>query len=175
VRAVDLRNLPAKFPILVVTHDGAKRSYEAEIVYKESLDAFLASHPSYTFLVPEGLDESLQKEIYSRCRCSPGYRGDRYDWQAGHWFAHFKVERRSKDRQSLRVECTWDDDRKNVGWYEATDKEVIPKSYLFYFGPGVAIYEGTRALFIAALIWLITLFIIQAIWKRLFSTPSPDR
>lgn len=115
-------NIPDMFPLLILTPREGNRSYEAQLIYKQDLEDFLKKNPRFTYLVPKGQENYLNKEIAKK-----------YPWQA-----EFKVEQLPDGKQFLEVVYQWDDDHGNRGWYEATDKEFFPKYYQSYFGPGIA-------------------------------------
>lgn len=112
-------NIPAEFPVLVITPDEGNEKHKAQLVYKKDLEDFLKKNVTYTYLVPEGQDDYLNKEIAKK-----------YPWQAG-----FKVKQLPDGKQFLEVVYQWDDDHANRGWYEATDKQIFPEILSILFRP----------------------------------------
>jgi hypothetical protein len=115
--------MSSNFPIVVVTGESA------QIVYGEGLERFKQEHPDYSFLVPAETYEFFRKQIRSNTRA-------RSSADSQMWDASFTREELDSTRQKFVVYATWDDDRENVGEYEATDKELFPKFHKVYFGPG---------------------------------------
>lgn len=139
---------PPMFPILVITPQGVGSGLRADIVYQRDLPQFLENHPEFSYLVPPGQEEVLNSQLRGRSRA--GRNPPDFNAESGDpWQAHFRVEQLSEGRQNLEVFSTWDDDRMNTGWYEATDKDILPQYHSSYFGPGT----GFNAFFLTALVW----------------------
>ena len=132
-------NIPEMFPILVITPGEGNKKYKAQLVYKKDLEDFLKKNLKYTYLVSEGQDDYLNREISGK-----------YPWQA-----RFKVERLTNGKQLLEVVYQWDDDHANRGWYEATDREIFPKYYQCYFGPAIAFQALAKGFGRALILWAI--------------------
>jgi hypothetical protein len=124
--------VPAVFPIIVMT------SGMAQVVWKGELSSFLQEHPDYSFLVPLNKVDECRGRIQSNTRSNQ--RPLNFDQLSPiPWSADFTVKQLSDGRQSFEVNATFDDDRMNIGWYEATEKEIFPKYHKFYFGPGLVL------------------------------------
>jgi hypothetical protein len=101
------------FPIVIFNSDSA------EVIDYEHADDYIKTHPNSTFLVPseQEADEMLAKSLKTRgSTVSP----------------KVKVRQISPSRQSVEIGLYGD--WETVVWYEATDKEVYPKS-IKEFGP----------------------------------------
>lgn len=151
-------DIPASFPILVVTQDFANKNYKVDIIYFSKLPNFKKENPNYSFLVPQGYDDKLNKELH--------HKSQLYDYNKGeYWNAAFKVERLKNGKQFLEVEYDEDDDRKNIGWYEATEKDVFPKYHKSYFGPGLSLGILPKSFAITALIWVVGFLIYNILYS----------
>jgi hypothetical protein len=162
-----INDIPRLFPILVITPSKEGNDIEGQIIYKEKLDEFLANNREYTFLVPQGQAEKLNQVFLQKCRMRTGG----YDWDSPiPWYEYFKVKQVENNRQQLEVFCTWDDDRVNVGWYETDGKEIFPKFYKFYFGPGVCFIVLPLGFAANVFIWGIGLYFYKRYRKRRLAT-----
>ena len=150
------------FPILIITPGGKDGTYKAQIVYKKDLNSFIENNQEYTYLVPEDSEGRRDKEILQFPRS-----GDQ-------WHAAFTVEESVDGRRSAKVECTWDDDRVNIGWYEATDKEIFPKHYQFYFGPGLVMRAFPIAFALDVTVWVAVFVARRRSKKRRINSISID-
>ena len=145
---------PENFPVLVVSTDGKSQQAHARIVFKKNLDAFLAKNPGSTYLVPAGQEQRLNQEVSHAPDLETGSPA---------FHASFSVAQLSKDRQSLQVEYDLYDDLTSVGWYEATEKEIFPKSRKAHGDIGLLIVP---AFLITLVIWTV-LFIAYVVIRRL--------
>ncbi|MBS1808612.1 MAG: hypothetical protein JST84_10515 [Acidobacteria bacterium] len=139
--------LPDSFPVLVIAD---KRP---QIVWGDKLAEFKATHPDYSFLVPPEKEAEYRQQIEANVRAlqSP----PNFDWDSElPWSASFKIEGHANGRQQLLVDATFDDDRMNVGWYEATEKEIQPRYHTMYFGPGHVLGTFPVAVLITATLWI---------------------
>jgi hypothetical protein len=146
--------VPARFPFLVFTSGAGRPS--VHVVYQEQLAAFLMRQPASTFLIPDGADDFYRGELARQSRHG---RHDFDTRSADPWVAIFEVKRLDGARQAVRLDATWDDDRINVGWYEATERAVRPIAYRHYFGPGLFMKAGMAALVLHAVFWGILVFV----------------
>ena len=128
---------PEAFPLLVLTEDHGYLT--PHIVYFARFENFKREHPEYSLYVPPNAVGRLNGELDRRSRYHGG--GSSED----PWFARFTVRQLSSDHELIQVEATWDDDRKNVGWYEVESKAFRPRFHKFYFGPGVALVSCSEA------------------------------
>jgi hypothetical protein len=157
--------IPELFPVLVITPDPGSDVYHAKTVYYKDLNGYLVEHPDYSFLVPDGWDEPLNAELKQNSRASK--EPPDFTWESPDpWWAFFEVERLSDERQYLEVYHTWDDDRVNTSWYEATTKEIFPRHHQLYFGPGIALNMIPICFFITCALWIATFFTYKLIRKR---------
>jgi hypothetical protein len=157
--------IPEQFPILVLTNDSGGAKYHAETLYYKNLESYLAKHPNYTFLVPPAEEKQLNSELEQNSRVSKQPLDFSFDspdpWQAG-----FKVTRVSDTRQALEVDRTWDDDRVNTSWYEATSKEIFPKYYQFYFAPSIIFPAMAIAFPTTCVLWALGLAAYFLVWRK---------
>lgn len=140
--------LPALFPVLVIADE------RPQIVWGDKLEEFKAAHPDYSFLVPPEKVAAYRQQIEAnvRARQSP----PNFDWGSElPWSASFKIEGHANGRQQLLVDATFDDDRMNMGWYEATEKEILPRYHTLYFGPGQILGTFPIAILITAAILIV--------------------
>ena len=139
--------MPAKYPIVAMA-DG-----RAGIVWGADLEPFKQQHPDYCFLVPIEQLEPLREELASQTRSHQQPIGIELDPDAP-WDAWFEVKQLDSGRQAVMVDASNDDDRENVGWYEATAQEIHPQYYRHYFGPGrvIVVAAGATILTVIAII-----------------------
>ncbi len=159
-------DIPEVFPIVVRVDD------KAQIVWGHSLAEYLKEHPNYAYLIPEHQTEKFEGQIKSNTRANQASSNPDSE-SAPPWDAFFTVKTISPDRQAFKVYATWDDDRVNVGWYEATDKEIFPQHYTTYFGPRLMFTHLPIATLITAAIWIIAWRLIRMVRRR-FTTPVKE-
>jgi hypothetical protein len=134
--------MPANYPIV------AMAGGRARIVWGAQLEQFERQHPDYSFLVPIEQATQLRDELAASTRSRQG--GVQAEAGAAvPWYAWFEVRDLAAGRQSFRVDASMDDDRENVGWYEATAREIFPRYHRSYFGPGRVILVGIVAAVVA--------------------------
>jgi hypothetical protein len=156
--SVDPNNIPDLFPVLVMTQEGA--SWSAETLYYKDLSGYIAEHPTYTFLVPVEDKKRLQKSI--KDSGVPGPSAYSVDSDSA-WATSFEVLKDSGATQSLKVERISDGDYVNVGWYEATDKEIVPQKYQTNFLGGYmqASFIAVPATVVLWIVSLVTFFVLR--------------
>lgn len=151
---------PDMFPIVVLTPE--TDGVEPHIVYYKDLEAFRKTHPKMTFLIPSGSETALNQRLDQKSR----YRRDDFDSASPDpWSAEFKVRRISPTQQFLEVSATWDDDRENIGWYEAEGQAIHPRQHQFFFGPGVVMGSCLSASAITAAVGVL-LTAVAVVWTR---------
>ena len=96
--------IPNMFPVLVITPGEGDETYKADRLYYKDLGDFINKNPEYTFLVPEGQDDHLNRTLHGG----------------------IEVKELSDGRQSLEVKMT-SGESWCTGWYDATDKGIFPK------------------------------------------------
>jgi len=157
-------SIPDAFPVVVRVGD------RAQIVWGDRLDQYLRDHPDYSLLIPEHQTGRLQSQIKSNIRATDS--PPNFDKTSDRpWDAFFTVQTIAPDKQAFKVYATWDDDIMNVGWYEATDREIFPQYHTKYFGPGLAFTHLPIAAGITASIWIIVSRLIRR-YRRRFVTPA---
>lgn len=100
---------PEWFPVVIFTGDGA------ESLPYGLVSSYVATHPDYTFLAPLGQEASIEMKLAESLR----KRG------APH-VAKIKVTQLAPGRQMLEV--GYYEDGEMVTLYEATDKEIHPRT-----------------------------------------------
>jgi hypothetical protein len=152
-------HIPGVFPVVVRVED------KAQIVWGDDLNQYLEEHPNYSLLIPENQTKKFQSQINSNIRGaqSPPSFDTRSDLP---WDAFFTVQTIAPGKQAFKVYATWDDDRMNVGWYKATDKEIFPLYHTLYFGPGLACTHVPIAAMITAALCLIASRLIHYLRRR---------
>lgn len=141
-------SLPDSFPVLVIADQ------QPQIVWGDQLEHFKTAHPDYSYLVPLGKETEFRQRIERkvRARQSP----PNFDWNSPMpWSATFKIEGVSNGQQQLMVNATFDDDRMNIGWYEATEKEIFPRYHTLYFGPGQVLGTFPVAILLTVALWVV--------------------
>lgn len=152
--------VPDDFPVLVLTTEEKGTELHPHIVRKENLESFLAKNPRHTFLVPLGEEERLRQELSRLPTAETGSKP---------FSVSFSVNRLSDGRQSFKVEYDLYDDLTNVGWYEATDKNIFPKYRKYHGDVGLLLVP---AFFITVLIWSVASLVLW-IGKRLVKKTGP--
>ena len=151
--------LPGYFPIVVVTPG------QAQIVWKENLATFIEEHPDYSFLVPPDKIEKYREQVRDNVRANQ--TPVNFDQSSPiPWDADFEMHSLSHGRQGFKVDATFDDDRMNVGWYEATDKEIFPTYHKFYFGPGLVLGLAPIVIGVTILSWIVGGFAFKYFQRR---------
>src|ERR1700675_3857741 len=54
---------PDMFPILVMTPQASSSTPKAQIVYQKDLEEFLGKNPQHSYLVPAGMEASIQSQL----------------------------------------------------------------------------------------------------------------
>ncbi len=156
--AVD-QNIPEMFPMLIVYPQTTGRSLSVKPIYHKDYSLLLQNEKNFSFLIPIGTEDKINELLKQQSR---GYKRpmDFNTESESPWEARVTVERTENGKQAIRFFETWDDDRINIGWYEASDKTFVPKRYLFYFGPAAS----TPAIFYA-LVLFFALLVAKALYK----------
>ena len=122
---------PSQFPILVITsHYVASKELltplevlkctlssgdDASVVLQENLAAFTEKHKDYTFLVPPGAVEELNRQLRKQ---------EAYNEPV---IASVHVTPRADGREEIHLDASIYDDLTNESWYEASAREFNPK------------------------------------------------
>lgn len=149
--AVDADSVPEKFPVLVMTQEAGE--WRSETLYFKDLPAYTAENPSYTFLVPKEDSKRLEREVQP---ANP---------EEGAVATSFKVVKDSGDTQTIQVEYMFDEDYTNIGWYEATEKNITPKKYQLSFLGG-RMQSMMIAVPATIVLWIVGLVAILILRKR---------
>src|SRR5262245_47856633 len=147
-------NIPDIFPVVVRVDD------TAEIVWGRDLARYLKEHPDCSFLIPEHQIERFNSQIKSNTRSARASSNS--DSKSSEiWDAVFTANTIAPGKQSFAVHATFDDDVMNVGWYEATERELFPQYHLSYYGPRMVFIEGPIAGLLTLAIWIIVPYLIR--------------
>ena len=147
-------NIPDIFPVVVRVDDAA------EIVWGRDLTQYLKEHPHCSFLIPEHRIDRFKSQIKSNTRAERASSNS--DSKSSElWDAVFTVNTIAPGKQFFVVNATFDDDVVNVGWYEATEREVFPQHHTSYFGPSLVFIEAPIAVLITLAIWIIVPYLIR--------------
>ena len=145
------------FPVVVFTPSPGGPGYQPHAVRYGALEAFEEAHPDYNLLVLPGQEASLSAQLLApEPNRMPAT--DARSESAESLRATFKVEQLGGGRQSLEVsmlpQAPGDPDADewvNTGWYEATEKSILPQYNLNYprarYGAGMMISFGMLWLF----------------------------
>lgn len=143
--------IPNDFPVLVISQSGG--SYYAKILPKYSLEEYIAELKSYTFLVPEGKADELNKQVA---------RGYRFDDD------RFEVRELPHGKQYLKVVWHWRGATiVETGWYIAEHKSFVPKYYQSNGIPFIrALFWSPFTLVGNILLWVVGWFAYSRIKHR---------
>ena len=130
------------FPVLVVWP--AAEGWQARVLLYPHLDEFRLMHTGERLRVPEGREGEVHASLSAWLASDPGAPA----------VADFEILGDKDGRQSLRVECQWDEKQVNVGWYYATDDLLIPDRHLFYYFPGLLMAVLPLAFLITLGLWV---------------------
>lgn len=103
--------IPDEFPVVVMSPSQGSSSF-ARILPHRKLKEYTASLESYSFLVPEGQAEELNRRLARGKRCEN----------------RFEVSRLPQGKQYLKVVYHWEV-YEETGWYVADDKSFTPRYY----------------------------------------------
>jgi hypothetical protein len=144
--------IPSIFPVLVVSGGDKPGDYRAKVVYHEDLQEYLKTLPSYSYLVPEGQEKSLNRYLKDSLHGKAWTFDDQQGWMDPGWFS---AKTLPGGRQLLEVHRSFDDDRVNVGWYIADVKSFRPTYYQFYFGPRLVLRAFPQSLLANGILWVV--------------------
>ena len=130
-------------PVLVLT------SGNIEVMANSEVETFVQAHPDATFLIPEGEIEALNLQLQASHRDDVS--------------RSFTVEQLSPNRQYVHVECraegAW------AGWYEATDKAIVPRFSKIY-GSGFVFLVVPLAGILTGAVWFVAIGCWRAVrWR----------
>ncbi|MEN6356833.1 MAG: hypothetical protein ABFD83_07080 [Armatimonadota bacterium] len=149
-------NIPDMFPVLVTTPVKSSTLPDVAIVFNKDLADYLEAHPGSKFIVPISRVDELNSQL------------KRFTYDSGFGVGGFSVTKLPGGRQRFKVEGTWDDDRVNIGWYEADSSSFKPIKCVWYFGPGL-VMKYTPVIFVFN---LVVAFIIMIAWKIVINRQS---
>lgn len=157
------KDIPRLFPVVVVSpSDGG--GLQAAIVFHENLEEYRKAHPASSFVVPMDKVTELNAQI------------KKYSYDSGYGVGKFSVSALPNGRQAFEVSGTWDDDRVNIGWYEADSKGFSPKRHVWFFAPGLVMTYFLLVLMlnavVAVTVVLLRLMVISRLGRRSTGTES---
>ena len=121
------------FPVLVVSPEAGEPSPRASIVFHEELAEFLRTHPGSRYVVPKADEPRLR---------------------AGLSGGTFNVQRRADGTQAFRVRRQLQPEAFVVGWYEASDTELIPRRFVLFLEMMLVFFSIPALLASGLLTWL---------------------
>lgn len=140
--------------VVVVTPTGAEL-----ILSAEELDKYQTSHADYSFLIPSGLEKAVESQISSsrRKKC-PGCKAE----------PTLSVKRIDSAHQLIEL-YLHGDPHDEIFWYQASDKEILPKYWTMMGIPDAFLVLILDVLFIPGL-YLIAQFVARVV-SRWFMRP----
>jgi len=146
--------IPEMFPLLIVYPPTNSQPLSIKPIYYKNFNETLIQNRNYTFNIPEGKEAEINKLLKEQSRAFMKPRD--FNWESENpWEAHIIVEKSENGKQAIRFFETWDDDRENVGWYEANGTKFTPVKHRLYFGGGGGILAFLGSI-LAFLILLLT-------------------
>lgn len=124
------------FPLLIILPGKSPGRLEVQVVYQGDLDAFKQSHPQFSFLVPAGKDDEINRQLQELPLDSSGTR---------YFSIHVDVKRLPNARQEIHLDASPYDDAPNESWYEAGDKEFTPNYHKDYMPAALSFNAGIAA------------------------------
>src|SRR3989344_2095813 len=117
--------IPEMFPLLIVYPPTNSQPLSIKPIYYKNFNETLIQNRNYTFNIPEGKEAEINKLLKEQSRAFMKPRD--FNWESENpWEAHIIVEKSENGKQAIRFFETWDDDRENVGWYEANGTKFTP-------------------------------------------------
>lgn len=154
-------------PVVVISRSPVKGSYQASAVFRYALDGYLKTLGSYSFLIPKGeidrVNKQLAEQVYSR---EKGFFGPS---------SVEVIATLDTSRQSLRVTGTYGEPAHPAtvtGWYIASKKGFTPR-YIRSFSPSrfhAAMY--LLALPLTVILWALGISLYLKTWRK---RGSPDQ
>jgi len=124
VESMDTNGLRSYFfPILVVSKDQTTNLHNADIMYMGETKNFLITNQNRSYLIPRDQEANIKKQIENKYV------------KNGKKSILLKIREDFKGKQYFQIKDNRSPGRVNISWYEATDKQIIPKYHLFYFRP----------------------------------------
>jgi hypothetical protein len=129
VRDVE-KDVPQAFPVVVLAQKDNPGGYQVYLMHMYELPDFMKQHNDFTFLIPEDNAAQISARLSSKyTRDSPGYYSA-YDFMTFHSMVVKQIE---GGKVLIEVHTrTSASEADLAGWYEASDKQVIPKKFLYY-------------------------------------------
>lgn len=144
------------FPVLV-TWKEPDASINCKVVLYSELKDFIANLDNYSFLAPPNQVERLNEILNNNLIAEIQKDGSSVYRTTSKPYSYVTIEHQDNEKQYLRVEFPTGHDSRDVGWYEAKDKEIFLKKHMSY-GPGFAFLILPQVLFLSGLIWIAVFF-----------------
>jgi hypothetical protein len=150
------QNIPKEFPVMVVSRSNTTSGYQAAIVKYADLQVYIGNLKDYSFLVPEGEEETLTKQVALKWPSSGLYG-----------LYPFKVLKRGHGYQHIEVVQLHGSDSVRRAWYIAKPRQVEPLYYRYSFLPPIMVFVFSMpvALLVNIIAWLLLRFAYN-VWKR---------
>lgn len=122
-RLVSKRTMDYRFPVLVVTPSSDGGCASDIVCYRGELEYYLKEHPKYSFLVPAGKIDEVNRQLAKQ---SDDRRGGRQT---------VKILWQRKDKQYIRVNGDLGEELvARTGWYVADSRSMTPRQELIFRG-----------------------------------------
>lgn len=141
-QSVGAQIFPA-FPVLVVSPENGGPGLRATIVFHSELAEFLQTNPGSRYVVPEADEPRLRA----------GLSGGR-----------FNVQRRADGTQAFQVRRQLQPEAFVIGWYEASETELIPRRFVLFHEMMLALFSIPALLAGLLLAWSVGK-LLDAKWR----------
>src|SRR3989344_9545315 len=157
--------IPEMFPLLIVYPPTNSQPLSIKPIYYKNFNETLIQNRNYTFNIPEGKEAEINKLLKEQSRAFMKPRD--FNWESENpWEAHIIVEKSENGKQSIRFFETWDDDRENVGWYEANNKQGEHFRYCVCNQLGIFLRIALYLVVIAAVFYLTATLVFKDLEKK---------
>ena len=115
--AVDPKEIPDQFPIVVVSHNKGNE-YHSAIVWKADFESYTSKLPNYSIRIPVSKKKLLDKQVDESAHIHLSVPG------------RFEVQPLPDGKQSVIVTGTWHQGLcHETGWYVVDSEKLIPQYY----------------------------------------------
>lgn len=161
--------VPSEFPVLVISYHPLEDIYTAKVVFYSHLNEYLYGLSSYSFLVPYGKNNTINKQLQlQRFVQRDGFAGQ----------SEVVILEQEKDKQLLRVTGLWGSlsgPRYFTGVYEATPTEFKVKKFQHYYPFGLYLNSLPAGVILAALLCAFVAWIFSHYGQILNSRKDDDK
>lgn len=137
------------FPLLIILPGKNPGQPEAQVVHLRDLDAFKPDHPGFTFLIPPGKDDEINRQLEALSVDSSGTK---------YFSIHADAKRLPGGRQEIHLDASPYDDTPNESWYEAGSQDFVPKYHKDYMPVALSFHAGIAAAPIGLLLGMLGAF-----------------